>query len=88
MPIRSYPERIPSLPLCKYSQRDQIMPQNCRKQFKLYFLRIGGCADDEYCPNQVEAYCKKIVPKKEDGESCSDNSDCKSALCQDGKCID
>ena len=50
-------------------------------------IYVDGCAEDEYCPyGQAVAYCTKRVQKKEDGESCSANSDCKSVLCQDEKC--
>ena len=53
-----------------------------------YILYVNGWADDEYCPyGKAEAYCKKIVQKKDDGESCSANSDCKSDLCEDEKCF-
>ena len=49
---------------------------------------VGGCAEDEYCPSTHEpAYCTKRVQKKEHGETCSANADCKSDLCEDGKCF-
>ena len=49
---------------------------------------VGGCAEDEYCPGDFDvAYCTKTPIKREDGASCSANSDCSSLLCEEGKCI-
>lgn len=42
---------------------------------------VGGCAEDEYCSEDSEVgYCTKLPVKREDGESCSANSDCRSSL--------
>ena len=48
---------------------------------------VGGCAEDEYCSEDSEVgYCTKLPVKREDGESCSANSDCRSSLCEEGTC--
>ena len=48
---------------------------------------MGGCPEGEFCPSSPEeAYCTKIPIKKEEGEECTKQEECKSSICEENKC--
>ena len=48
---------------------------------------VDGCPEGEYCPtSSEESYCTKIPIKKDEGEKCRRNLECKSNICEAGKC--
>lgn len=49
---------------------------------------LDGCREGEYCSiSSDESYCTKLPIYKEEGEKCRENSECKSYICEGGKCI-
>ena len=49
---------------------------------------VDGCEEGHYCPiSSDESYCTKIPEKKDEGEKCKVNFDCKSNNCNKGKCV-
>ena len=49
-------------------------------------IYVAGCAEDEYCPAKEEAYCTKKIVKKDEGDQCELDTECKSGMCTEGKC--
>ena len=50
-------------------------------------IYLSGCAEDEYCPsNPEESYCTKKIVKKDEGDQCEADTECKSGMCTEGKC--
>ena len=49
-------------------------------------IYVAGRAEDEYCPAKEEAYCIKKIVKKDEGDQCEADTECKSGMCTEGKC--